>query len=89
VGIIFSAYLITQCTLTQIAIGVLLLVVGIPIYIKYSPKHELADVKKSFLSEQNIFRRIYREEHVFLAHVIYHLGEYYRRLRRKPKRNHP
>jgi hypothetical protein len=67
----------------------LLLVVGVPIYVKYSPKHELADIKKSFLSEQNILRRIYREEHVFLAHVIYHLGEYYRRLRRRPAKTHP
>jgi APA family basic amino acid/polyamine antiporter len=88
-GIVFSVYLITQCSLTQIAIGVLLLLVGIPIYIKYSPKKELTEVKESLISEQNIFRRIYRQEHVFLAHVVYHAGEYYRRLRWKPKKKHP
>ncbi len=88
-GIIFSAYLITQCTLTQIAIGVLLLLVGIPIYIKFSPKKELTEAEQAFLSEQNIFRRIYRQEHIFLAHVLYHLREYYRRLARKPKKQHP
>ncbi len=89
-GIIFSAYLITQCTLMQIAIGVLLLLVGVPIYIKYSPKKELTEAKQAFMTSQNILRRIYRQEHVFLAHVLYHIGEIYRRLRRKPKtKQHP
>jgi len=83
-GIVFSAYLITQCGLTQIAIGVLLLLVGIPIYIKYSPKKELTEVKQSLISEQNIFRRIYRQEHVFLAHVLHHLRKFFRRITGKP-----
>ena len=88
-GIVFSVYLITQCGLSQIAIGIVLLAVGIPIYIKYSPKKELAEAKQALISEQNIFRRIYREEHVFLAHVIFHFGDYYRRFMRKPEKKHP
>jgi APA family basic amino acid/polyamine antiporter len=88
-GIIFSAYLITQCSFEQIAIGVLLLLVGIPIYIKYSPKKELTEAKQLLMSNQNIFRRIYRQEHVFLAHVLYHIGELFRRMRRQPKNKHP
>ena len=83
-GIVFSAYLITQCSLTQIAIGVLLLVVGIPIYIKYSPKKELTEAKQLLVSEPNIFRRIYNQEHVFLAHLLHHFRNLYRRLRGKP-----
>lgn len=83
-GIVFSAYLITQCSLSQIAIGVLLLLVGIPIYIKYSPKKELTEVKQSFISEQNIFRRMYRQEHVFLAHVLHHLRNFFRRITGRP-----
>jgi basic amino acid/polyamine antiporter, APA family len=83
-GIVFSAYLITQSSLSQIAIGVLLLLVGIPIYIKFSPKKELTEVKQSFISEQNIFRRMYRQEHVFLAHVLQHFRKLFRRLTRKP-----
>ena len=83
-GIVFSVYLITQCSLYQIAIGVLLLVVGIPIYIKYSPKKELTEAKQVLLSEQNIFRRIYLQEHVFLAHVLHHLRKIFRRITGKP-----
>lgn len=52
IGIFFSAYLITQCSLSQIAIGVFLLMVGIPIYIKYSPKKELAEAKQALLSHK-------------------------------------
>jgi len=87
-GIFFSVYLITQCSLSQIAIGVFLLMVGIPIYIKYSPKKELAEAKQALLSPQNILRRVYRQEQVFLAHVFFHIGEYYRRLTKKLKKKY-
>jgi basic amino acid/polyamine antiporter, APA family len=83
-GIVFSAYLITQCSLSQIAIGILLLIVGIPIYIKYSPKKELTEAKQAIISEQNIFLRMYRQEHVFLAHLLHHLRKTYRRIMGKP-----
>ena len=83
-GIVFSAYLITQCSLSQIAIGLLLLMVGIPIYIKFSPKKELTEAKQALLSPQNIFRRIYRQENVFLAHVFHHLRKIFRRITGKP-----
>lgn len=83
-GILFSAYLITQCTLSQIAIGIVLLLIGIPIYIKYSPKKELAEAKQALLSRQNILRRIYHQENIFLAHVLHHLKQWYRKLTRKP-----
>lgn len=83
-GILFSAYLITQCTLTQIAIGIVLLLIGIPIYIKYSPKKELTEAKQDLLSRENILRRIYNQENIFLAHVLQHLKQWYRKLARKP-----
>ncbi len=84
-GIIFSAYLISQCTLTQIGIGVLLLLIGVPIYIKYSPKKELTEAKQELVSKQNIFRRVYDQEHIFLANLLHHVKKFYRRLRRKPE----
>jgi APA family basic amino acid/polyamine antiporter len=83
-GVVFSVYLITQCSLSQIAIGALLLVVGIPIYIKYSPKKELIEAKQAIISDQNFLRRIYHQEHVFLAHVLHHLREIFRRITGKP-----
>jgi basic amino acid/polyamine antiporter, APA family len=83
-GIIFSAYLITQCTPAQIAIGVLLLLAGVPLYVKYSPKKELAEAKQLLVSEPNVLRRLYRQEHVFLAHLLHHIRRILRRIAGKP-----
>ena len=47
---------------------------------EYSPKKELTEAKEAIMSSQNIFRRAYRQEHVFLAHVLHHLRKLYRRL---------
>jgi basic amino acid/polyamine antiporter, APA family len=85
-GVVFSIFLITQCSLSQISVGVLLLLVGIPIYIKFSPKKELTEIKQSLISDPKLFHRMHKQEHVFLANVIYHLNEYYRILVRKPKK---
>ncbi len=78
-GIAFSIYLISQCTSTQLAIGVLLLLAGVPIYIKYSPKKELTGLKEALLSRQVTLRRMYEQEHVFLAHVLLHVKRVYRK----------
>jgi amino acid transporter len=82
-GIAFSIYLISQCTPVQLAISALLLLAGVPIYIKYSPKKELIDLKNALLSRQVTLRRIYEQEQVFLAHFILHLRE---ALRKAPKK---
>ncbi len=82
-GIAFSLYLITQCTLTQIAVGISLMVAGVPVYIWYTPKKELTELKNILLSPQASLKRIYEQEHVFLAHLILHLKQGYRKLRNR------
>jgi amino acid transporter len=79
-GVIFSLYLITQCTFTQITLGLILLSVGIPIYIKYSPKKEIAELKEALLSSESIIRRAYNQEERFLAHALRHVKRLYRRV---------
>jgi basic amino acid/polyamine antiporter, APA family len=61
-GVIFSAFLITQCTLPQMAIGAVLFLIGVPIYVWYSPKKELASIKSVFLSPQTTLKRIAEQE---------------------------
>jgi amino acid transporter len=78
-GILFSIYLISQCTPVQLAIGALLLLVGVPVYIKYSPKKELAELKSDLLSRDTTLKRIYAQERVFLAHILLHLKRAYRK----------
>jgi APA family basic amino acid/polyamine antiporter len=82
-GIIFSVFLISQCGIVQVATGALMLLVGIPIYIRYSPKKELADLKNALISRQAILERGYRQEERFLAHLLRHVKRGYRRLRGK------
>lgn len=80
-GAMFSLYLISQCTLNQLSIGSVLLIVGVLIYLKFSPKKELADIKKALVSKDTMLRRTYRQEQVFLAHALRHIKRTYRRLR--------
>jgi len=79
-GVIFSLYLISQCTITQIATGIILLFVGVPIYLKYSPKKEMTELKKALLSRASILKRAYRQEQRFLAHLLRHVKRGYRKI---------
>jgi len=79
-GVIFSVYLISQCPPTQIALGLALLLVGVPMYIKYSPKKEMAELKEALISRETTLKRAYEQEHTFLAHALRHIKKYYRRV---------
>jgi APA family basic amino acid/polyamine antiporter len=78
-GVVFSLYLITQCTPTQIALGLALLIIGVPIYVKYSPKKEIAELKEALTSREATLKRAYEQEHTFLAHALRHIKKIYRR----------
>jgi amino acid transporter len=82
-GIIFSLFLIFECGVVQIVIGVLMLLVGIPIYIRYSPKKELTDLKNALIAREAVLERAYKQEDRFLAHVLRHVKRGYRRIRGK------
>jgi APA family basic amino acid/polyamine antiporter len=79
-GIVFSLYLITQCTIAQIMLGLALLMAGLPIYIVYSPKKEIAELKEKLLSREYTLRWAYDQEERFLAHVIRHIKRFYKRV---------
>jgi APA family basic amino acid/polyamine antiporter len=83
-GAAFSIYLITQCSPTQIGLGIVLLFTGVPIYIKYTPKKEIAELKQAILNRQNILRRLDDQEHLFLAHALRHIKKLFRRTRKQP-----
>ncbi len=79
-GVIFSLYLISQCTVTQIAAGIILLLAGIPIYVRYSPKTEMAELRRALLSRDSILKIVHRQEQRFLAHLLRHVKRGYRKL---------
>jgi APA family basic amino acid/polyamine antiporter len=78
-GVIFSLYLITQCSFNQIALGLVLLFVGVPVYIKYSPKKEIAELKEALISRESFLKTAQAQEERFLAHVLQHIKMFYRR----------
>jgi amino acid transporter len=80
-GVIFSIYLITQCTLVEIVLGLVMLAIGVPIYIEYSPKKEIAELKEALLSRESRLRRAASQEERFLAHALWHIKTYYRKRR--------
>ena len=84
-GIIFSIYLMTQCTLTQIALGLILLLAGVPIYVIYSPKKEITELKQELLSTESIIKRARSQEERFLANILMHIKRFYRRKTGKKK----
>jgi len=72
--IAFSALLMTQVGLQQIAISLVLMGVGVPLYAFFSPKSELAELKAEFLSTDAILERAYHQGDTFLAHAIQHFN---------------
>jgi APA family basic amino acid/polyamine antiporter len=79
-GVIFSVFLISQCTVTQIAVGLALLFVGVPIYVKFTPRKEMAELKERLLSRDSVLERAYRSEERFLANALRHVKRAYRRI---------
>jgi amino acid transporter len=82
-GAVFSIFLITQCTPVEIALGLVMLGIGVPIYVKYSPKKEIAELKQELLSRESRLRKAANQEERFLAHLLWHIKRYYRKERQK------
>ena len=68
--IFFSIVLMTQITQQQILVSLVLLAAGVPVYVYFSPKKEMLDLKEAYLSEEAVLKRSYRQERVFLAYVL-------------------
>lgn len=82
IGIIICLYLIISTSLFDKIAGVIVILVGIPLYAFFSPKTDIYHLKQLFLSEEAIFiRRIKRKER-FLANFIGMLHKAYIKLKK-------
>ena len=79
-GIIVCVYMISQTHINQIIIGVVLILAGIPIYIKYSPEHELERVRREIIYGEGIFARRLRYPEVFLARFLRRVRQLVKRI---------
>lgn len=80
-GVIISIYLMTQCSPTQILTGVILMLLGVPVFIKYSPGEEIKSVRREIKEGKGFFSRELKLRERFLAHTISHLASLVRRIR--------
>jgi basic amino acid/polyamine antiporter, APA family len=72
-GAAFSLMLIALTGPIEILVSLALLAVGVPIYIFFSPKKELADARAWFYSKESTLARAAAQRTRFLAHPIHHL----------------
>jgi amino acid transporter len=72
-GIAFSILLMTQVNVGQVAIALLLFVIGVPVYVLFAPKKEVTALKRDFLSRDAILERTYHQGEVYLANVVRHV----------------
>ena len=84
-GIAICLFLMYSTSLTNLLIGLAVILAGIPIYVYFSPKTDIHHLKDLFLSEEAVFVRNMRHKEHFLANFIDLLHRAYHRLRRDKK----
>jgi len=85
IGIIICLYLITMyllgsTTLFIKIIGIVVIALGVPIYVFFSPKTDIHHLKELFLSEEAIFLRQFQRTNRFLSHLLVHLHRWYQKI---------
>ena len=72
-GAAFALLLILLTDPSEIVISLVLLGVGVPIYVFFSPKKELLNAKAKFYSTEEVLTRAAAQNNRFLAHPLHHL----------------
>jgi amino acid transporter len=84
-GAAFSLLLLMLTEPTEIIVSLILMAVGVPIYMFFSPKKELTEARAAFNSREQTLLRAAAQRTRFLAHPIHHLRLYiYRRRHIEP-----
>ncbi|MFA4819750.1 MAG: APC family permease [Candidatus Aenigmatarchaeota archaeon] len=91
-SILICIYLISQSGFSAVLVGIVLLLVGLPIYQFFSPKSEVKEAKKFLFKEENVLKHRMEKEEVFLARAVKHVKlhlrkreEFYRKEMRRRK----
>jgi len=81
VGILISLYLLFATSIFDKLIGGLVILLGIPIYLFFSPKQDIRHLKEMFLSEEAIFFRQMERKNRYLANFIQIIHRGYQKVR--------
>ncbi len=79
VGAAFSVVLMALVSPKLIAISVVLLAAGVPVYAFFSPRKELTELKAAFLSAEAISHRAYLQSQRFLAYPLVKVLDFLRK----------
>ncbi len=79
-GILISLYMMTQCALNQIIVGTVLILLGVPIYVKYAPRTEIKTVQKDIKLGRDFFSKQVQLDRIFLANFLRQLRELIKRI---------
>jgi len=74
-SILICFYLISQTGISSILFGLVLLVIGLPVYVFFAPKTEFSEAKQFLSKEENVLKRRIEKENVFLARLLRHVKE--------------
>ncbi len=69
-GIAICLFLLYSTSLQDKLLGSIVVLVGIPIYVYFSPKVDLADLKRDFLSAPMVTRRYLEKTDRFLGRLL-------------------
>ncbi len=68
-----SLFLITQVSRKELLLGAGLVLLGVPLYLFFSPREKIEELHKQMLSENFRLERLSRYSERFLAHALKHL----------------
>jgi basic amino acid/polyamine antiporter, APA family len=85
IGIIICVFLIINTSIFDKLAGIIIILLGIPLYAFFSPKTDIHHLKQLFLSEEAIFVRRMKRKERFLANFLGILYRAYCALKRKTK----
>ncbi|MDA4125025.1 MAG: APC family permease [Thaumarchaeota archaeon] len=80
-GVGVSAYLLYSTSLFDKVVGSLFVLLGIPIYLYFSKKTDIHELKHEFTSEEAVFSRNLRRDNKFLGDFIVLIWRIYRKFR--------
>ena len=90
-GIVICLYLITMYLLGSTALymkilGIVVIALGVPLYVFFSPKTDIHHLKELFLSEESIMLQQFQRTDRFLSHLLVHLHRGYEKITTKKEK---
>ena len=83
IGIAICLFLLYYTSIADKIIGAIVILLGIPLYVFFSPKVDIHNLKESFLSEEAIFARRLEKHDRFLANFVKLCHKIYKKIKSK------